>query len=596
MAYHSLYPSLTPHVPPASAPSVPPPSPAVSLPLMQGWVSKLGDKGIRTWSKRYFILDHEGLSYHVDENNTAAPRGKITLADIVSVEHSTPSLLGGFLGASGGYWQIQSVTGRIYHLHCDNPEHVGRWVDTLRVRKNPPGAPHPSEPLASEQHPPPSLPDPVLAAPSQPVSPYAAFIEFERSRLPPPSAPLAPAPLSQVVLHPPPQPPRPLRLLTDQMMKEMMFEEGTPLKVYTEIMQQCCDVLGQQVSMPISCLHLVCAYLVLSSVEWDNRNAKPSTYAYAPAYDADPVAPYMTYAIALIRRDILEGQDLPVGDAPILLTQIDTWIKRKRRDHEFLVQREDRESFIKRNIILVQFVRHYHLSQAGQGYHFALLADATLVLIDRLLDALEHLPPVVYARALSTGVGANGQDTPQEDIHNTLGAYLMFQKLKQENDRMGFADKDPYLVNLYVSVLNAFSQCMTSAGGQPTPPTVVSSFLAGNQRQIQSIMMMIFMKWQRDMALLYGASSADPYALFLLNMRIVARTASKINRALFPRLVDSLLELMSGLHARMPVHALYSGNVRTATPFPVLPAASNPHEEIVALCSMVNSSLTRHSQ
>eukprot|EP01113_Clastostelium_recurvatum_P032739 TRINITY_DN4242_c0_g1_i4.p1 TRINITY_DN4242_c0_g1~~TRINITY_DN4242_c0_g1_i4.p1 ORF type:complete len:228 (-),score=52.49 TRINITY_DN4242_c0_g1_i4:76-759(-) len=227
MAYHSLYPSLTPHVPPASAPSVPPPSPAVSLPLMQGWVSKLGDKGIRTWSKRYFILDHEGLSYHVDENNTAAPRGKITLADIVSVEHSTPSLLG---------------------------------------------------------------------------------------------------------------------------------------------------------------------------------------------------------------------------------------------------------------------------------------------------------------------------------------------------------------------------------GGQPTPPTVVSSFLAGNQRQIQSIMMMIFMKWQRDMALLYGASSADPYALFLLNMRIVARTASKINRALFPRLVDSLLELMSGLHARMPVHALYSGNVRTATPFPVLPAASNPHEEIVALCSMVNSSLTRHSQ
>jgi len=244
-------------------------------------------------------------------------------------------------------------------------------------------------------------------------------------------------------------------------------------------------------------------------------------------------------------------------DGPVVVTQIDTWIKRKRKDHQSLVQQEDREAFLHRNLAEVYSIKRDYLLR------FPVLDDAAAVLIDRLLDSCEYLPHFRYGEVIWRGVEKHVNDTDKTYVRNLLWAYLIFQKLKLENDQMGFTTRDPYLANYYV---NALTQLHTLVGQPP---------LLNLQRDIQALMMKIFGAWQRDLPLLSFASRGDSKALLLSNIRVISRVLLRVQQFdVCAQLCDALHSLRSALQTRRTGDAQ---NVAVMTPFPAL---NRPNDNI----------------
>ena len=94
-----------------------------------GWLQKRGALGLRTWAKRWFEADRDGVTYYVDESKKES-RGNIKYQDITSVEMSHAPLE--LFSSNGGYFQlITNKGGRIYFLYSDSKEDAKVWMDTI---------------------------------------------------------------------------------------------------------------------------------------------------------------------------------------------------------------------------------------------------------------------------------------------------------------------------------------------------------------------------------------------------------------------------------------------------------------------------------
>jgi len=160
-------------------------------------------------------------------------------------------------------------------------------------------------------------------------------------------------------------------------------------------------------------------------------------------------------------------------------------------------------------------------------------------------------------------VGTNVAERERPLVKQLLWAYLVFQKLKLEDDQIGFMARDPFVTNAFTTVLTIFHQTLSIPS------------LVGVQRDIQSVMMKIFGTWQRDLPLLNPSLlRGDSLHLAQTNLRIVTRIMAK--SLAFPQLYEALQKLRSTIEQRINQELVPAQN---NTPFPTLNQTNNVNPE-----------------
>eukprot|EP01099_Mayorella_cantabrigiensis_P006250 TRINITY_DN5173_c0_g1_i1.p1 TRINITY_DN5173_c0_g1~~TRINITY_DN5173_c0_g1_i1.p1 ORF type:complete len:147 (-),score=10.12 TRINITY_DN5173_c0_g1_i1:216-656(-) len=89
-------------------------------PSLSGYLSKRGDKGIKTWKRRFFVLEYNEIAYYVDETRQNE-LGRIPLKGSTVPTSFT-------VGSQGeGYFQINTPL-RIYYLVADTKSTMDKWT------------------------------------------------------------------------------------------------------------------------------------------------------------------------------------------------------------------------------------------------------------------------------------------------------------------------------------------------------------------------------------------------------------------------------------------------------------------------------------
>jgi len=155
---------------------------------------------------------------------------------------------------------------------------------------------------------------------------------------------------------------------------------------------------------------------------------------------------------------------------------------------------------------------------------------------------LSQTPSNIYCAQLSNAMNSNAlPEKERAGLKSLVEANLLFQKLKMENDEIGFTKRDPYLANKFEVILAEFPVIRTSTA------------LNSQTSIIRSSEMKIFSSWQKQFNLLFANSNIqqDQYSIYMKNVRILKRIAAKITIQ-FQKLQDSLLLCAIEVEGRMP--------------------------------------------
>eukprot|EP01133_Synstelium_polycarpum_P019005 gene19005-22750_t len=236
--------------------------------------------------------------------------------------------------------------------------------------------------------------------------------------------------------HIPSRPPGPLRTIEQTTVNDIIPNEGKDLEIYYQSITYFSGLLLKKQENEFNLLAL---YMVLSTLDWDNKKTQPLPYPCTPPYESDIVYPYFTYALQLTRT-------------------LDNFSKKKRKNYLAILENEDRETFLNRNMLLL----HYALQNTIVGYKLASIEDAVLVLIDRFLENYESLPSFKYGSYLWKEIENTDKDNTmsQQDkilIRNFTHAYLLYQKLHLENKNNTKFRLDPTITQKYENASHIFS-------------------------------------------------------------------------------------------------------------------------------------------
>jgi len=288
---------------------------------------------------------------------------------------------------------------------------------------------------------------------------------------------------------------------------------------------------------------IICVYLGLRSLDWDNRD---SISAYSSfGYEKDPIFPYFNQIIQLCQHRILGIWPL---DGPTILTKVDTWIKRKRSYQQILFRRGDYESIIKWNMILVQEVVTNYL----QNMQFPDVKQAIFLLQQILKSCLESSPISRCSLLLDSFDLSSFPEVERIALKSLITSASLFQKLKLENDAIGFLKGEPFLASEFENLLYVFGQAKRS-----------SPLLSQVSQELRSAEMKLFSA-QFSLLSCNNQQKQEQFTLYLKNQRILKRIALKLNSR-YSKLQDSLFTTAISVENRMPKIEGYNSS---SVPFP----------------------------
>jgi len=307
-------------------------------------------------------------------------------------------------------------------------------------------------------------------------------------------------------------------------LKEFLFSEGSGLQHYVNLFLNSVEiVLGKLRDEGWDRKKIIAVYIGLQSLEWDNQ-------FIAHSHTEDGILPSLYgQSIRVVQSRILRTWPF---DAPTLFPFLDTWIKRKRNDHHILAQREDRVSFFKWNLAILEICKTNYVNPMDSE-----IIGAVDRLIDHHLNDLDTLPTTHYTTLLWNHIYQNVPQNEAFIVRNFIHASLIFQKLRMEDDYLGFLKADPFLDSKFVNIQHYFSE-----GFQR------SATLQMIQRDFQHLSYQIFNTWQHDLPLLHG--NREQWTLCIKNERILKRLVPKINKVLFPELLTAIMETTVALEQR----------------------------------------------
>ncbi|EGC29327.1 hypothetical protein DICPUDRAFT_99869 [Dictyostelium purpureum] len=545
--------------------------------LYAGWLQKKGDKGVvLLWKKRYFIVDKKSIRYFTDQTQQEQ-KGSITWETISGIEFTNSALWN-----DCRYFQIETVSKRVYYLFTEDQVVSLDWVTNLQKIWN-----FYKQSIAllgnnssnnNENNTSSNVYDSLdnnyknnvnnfdkasaAASPTNSDSSngsvnsnnnnnnvnnygfddfnnnssngqYKQYKDFLNYSQPYYNhfydnigKPIQQQ--SDSLLNVPPRPPGPLRELNQELVKEILPMEGKDLEFYYQSTVHFSNLLLTSGTDYI----LLSCYLILSILDWDNKKTQPLPYACTPPYESDIVFPYFTYTIQLVRNEILNKWP---QQGPTYCTQIDLFSKKKRKNFPLLLENEDRETFLQRNLLLLNYI----LKSLLTGNRMATIEDSVCVLIDRFLENYESLPSYKYGnflwKEIEQGSDQNGETSSKDKltIKNILTAYLLYQKLhleKKNNTRLQF---DSLMTQRYDSVGHKFSQQLHQF-----------PLLAPYQGHIQRTIVRIFFLWQKDLPLCETTSTYD--VSIYRNYKVFSRMLQKTNHN-FPQLQSAIKEVRDSL-------------------------------------------------
>ncbi|KAN0036922.1 hypothetical protein ACTFIV_002245 [Dictyostelium citrinum] len=546
--------------------------------LYSGWLQKKGDKGVvLLWKKRYFSVDRNSINYYTDQT-LQEQKGSILWETVSGIEFTNASMLWN----DCRYFEIQTVSKRTYYLFSEDQVVSLDWVTNLQKLWN-----HYKQSLVLINHDNSSGSNgnnnidnsynnnvnnfdsaAAAATSSSPTSDtvttgtteatneytncndslnnynnnnnggfeennnnqyrssqYKDFLNYSQpyynhfyDNI---GKPIQPQ--NDSLLNIPPRPAGPLRELNQELIKDILPSEGMDLDFYYQSTVHFSNLLLTSGSD----YALLSSYLILSILDWDNKKTQPLPYACTPPYESDIVFPYFTYSLQLIRNEILNKWP---QKGPNYCTQIDLFSKKKRKNFPLLLENEDRETFLQRNLLLL----NYTLKSLISGNKLATIEDSICVLIDRFLENYESLPSFKYGGFLWKEIEATTtEEISSKDkttFKNVLMSYLFFQKLnleKKNNTRLQF---DSTISQRYESVGHSFSQLLHQ-----------HPLFTPYQGHIQRTIVRIFFLWQKDLPLCESTSTFE--VSVYRNYKVFSRMLNRINSFIFPQLYTSIKDI-----------------------------------------------------
>ncbi|KAM9964795.1 hypothetical protein ACTFIW_004581 [Dictyostelium discoideum] len=547
--------------------------------LYSGWLQKKGDKGVvLLWKKRYFSVDRNSINYYTDQT-LQEQKGSIQWESVSGIEFTNASMLWN----DCRYFEIQTKPKRTYYLFSEDQVVSLDWVTNLQKLWN-----HYKQSLVLINHDNSSNGSNNIdnsysnnvnnfdsaAAAATATSPtsdigvtttttttettneytncndsfnnnnnnnnnngfeensqyrssqYKDFLNYSQpyynhfyDNI---GKPIQPQ--NDSLLNIPPRPAGPLRELNQELVKDILPSEGMDLDFYYQSTVHFSNLLLTSGSD----YALLSSYLILSILDWDNKKTQPLPYACTPPYESDIVFPYFTYSLQLIRNEILNKWQ---QKGPNYCTQIDLFSKKKRKNFPLLLENEDRETFLQRNLLLL----NYTLKSLIGGNKLAIIEDSICVLIDRFLENYESLPSFKYGGFLWKEIEAatTTQEISSKDkttFKNVLMSYLFYQKLnleKKNNTRLQF---DSTISQRYESVGHSFSQLLHQ-----------HPLFTPYQGHIQRTIVRIFFLWQKDLPLCESTSTFE--VSVYRNYKVFSRMLNRINSFIFPQLYTSIKDI-----------------------------------------------------
>ncbi|EFA83566.1 hypothetical protein PPL_02632 [Heterostelium album PN500] len=493
----------------------------------EGWLQKKGAKGlIQTWKKRFFIANIDSIKYYADEKQVDY-RGNILWEHVTNIQFSTSAVW-----SDNRYFEIQTNRGRVYFLFADDQYFSLNWINALKkihaayivrrdhirqaVEKQAQAEQAKQEQLNQQKQ----YEEQLIQQQQQfqnSNSPYREFTNYIHqgfSHFDSIGTPIASPPPIDSSLHIPPRPPGPLRTLDHETVKSIVPSEGKDLEIYYESTTYFANIL---MAKPQNEYHILAAYLILATLDWDNKKTQPLPYPCTPPYESDIVYPYFTYCLHLIRT-------------------IDTFTKKKRQNYLLILENEDRETFLNRNMLLLSYALNYTV----MGNKLAVIEDAILVLIDRFLENYESLPSIKYGAFLWKEIeqaDKNNSFTPSDKamLQSFTHSYLLYQKLHLENKNNNKFKLDPIITQKYENVSHNFSTILHQL-------PILTPFSGHIQRTIVKI----FYLWHRDLPLCESTSTFE--VSVYRNYKVFIRILSKLDSIQFTQLFNSVKEVQETLY------------------------------------------------
>eukprot|EP01102_Stenamoeba_stenopodia_P019283 TRINITY_DN7241_c0_g1_i1.p1 TRINITY_DN7241_c0_g1~~TRINITY_DN7241_c0_g1_i1.p1 ORF type:complete len:405 (-),score=95.74 TRINITY_DN7241_c0_g1_i1:35-1183(-) len=97
----------------------------------QGWLHKRGEQGLKLWKKRWFALRNQKIYYFKKATDNSQHLGSISISDVVFIGPSKDLNKPG----STAYFEIQTKSGRTYHLWSEVASESQQWLDVLSQAK-----------------------------------------------------------------------------------------------------------------------------------------------------------------------------------------------------------------------------------------------------------------------------------------------------------------------------------------------------------------------------------------------------------------------------------------------------------------------------
>ncbi|KAF2072383.1 hypothetical protein CYY_006301 [Polysphondylium violaceum] len=511
-----------------------------------GYLSKKGDKGVvLLWKKRYFIVDLQSIRYYTD-SNAKEQKGTIEWDTVKNIQFSKFSVWD-----DRRYFEILTNSKRVYYLFSEDQVISLEWVENIKkilqhykiLKESPPLSPKPIpvEPPQPEDYRSNifSYEQQQQSQTNQNKSMYKDFLNFAAPTFSHYDSIGTPIQSDNSALHTPPRPPGPLRELNQDLIKDILPTEGRDLDDYyksTVYFSNLIMASGSDYSI-LSC------YLILSILDWDNKKTQPLPFPCTPPYESDIVFPYFTYLLQLTRNEIINRWQ----EGATYCTQIDTFSKKKRKNFSSLLENEDRETFLQRNLLLLNFILKTLISS-----RMAIIEDSLLVLIDRFLENYETLPSFKYSQFLWKEIENNNINQEHQEqqqltssqqlqasdkliLKNFLMAYLYFQKLSLEKKNNTRLILDSSTNQKFESISQNFSRLLHQH-------PVISRY----QGNIQRATVRIFFLWQKDLPL---CESTTTFEISMYRYyKVFSRMLSKIHSCEFAQLFNSVQDIKDSLY------------------------------------------------
>ncbi|EGG20570.1 hypothetical protein DFA_00431 [Cavenderia fasciculata] len=533
----------------------------------QGWLHKKGEKGVmQLWKRRYFVADVDAINYYSDALLKDF-RGTILYEHLRQIQPTTSAVW-----TDNRYFQLDTNRSRVYYLFADDQETANQWMDNLRFLKEAHkykkqqqqrqqeqqqqqqqstnttipkerslydesdddsqyGSSYPAGSVGS------SYPPPHHHMNNNATSPYRDFLNFATpsfNHFDSIGTPIQVPPPVESSLHVPPRPPGPMRTIDPSMLKFITPSEGRDVQIYYESITHFANLLMHANHE----YNLLSLYLVLSTLDWDNKKTQPLPYPCTPPYESDIVFPYFVYSLHLTRSEIIHRWK----EGATLVTQIDNFTKKKRKNYLMILENEDRETFLNRNILLLNYAQ----TNLVAGRKMPSIEDSLAVVVDRFLENYEALPSFKYGSFLwreienadKTGLL---QDVEKPLLKNFTHAYLLYQKLHLENKNNTKFKMDPIINQKYENASHQFSLILHQLPS-------ISTFSGHIQRTIVKI----FHLWHRDLPLCELTSTFE--VSYYRNYKVFARILSKLDENAFPQLFNAIRDIRDTLYHVIEKH------------------------------------------